>query len=549
MTFQDHWRTGRPMAVRDPISIGISIAAAFTGATGVFVPATILGLSTFNIIGTVAIGGLLAGAQFAVNRLSAATPGTFGDTVGLGVNAPEVRGNTQQSVPAQRIIYGRTRAGGAVFFLNTDKPPYLYLGLLLSARKVNSIKSLQIGDNAITFPTLVNNVGTDPLQIDGQTYVSGGSSRLKVCFREGSPSQPVDALLAAGFPSLDTNFRQRGIATATFRFEYGADEDDFSSMWGRVAVPNPLIDLEGTPVYDPRDPSQRYPSDWRDKADVADAMSTWQYRRSGVDVGRTAALVQADWLGFPSGVAYPPDQIRWDEIAAAANYDEELVGNLDGTFSHRHQIDGVVQLNQKPRDVMEAMLTANRGFIVQSKGRGWVESSKPKEPVLTINDSMLLRGFEFRDDKAKVDTVNTVRTRFTSPDREYQEVDGPTLIDEDALEADGEELAISISLPFTSDYRAAERLAKQYKEEARLPRALTCVIRLKGLGLKAGDVVLVASSIYTRMNGTYKIQTIGFLDDFSGLSLSLVETDEDIPRNWVAANDEVPFTLPAVGAS
>ncbi len=45
-----------------------------------------------------------------------------------------------------------------------------------------------------------------------------------------------------------------------FRFQFGDDQDDFQRMWGTgVSIPNPLIDIDGAPVYDPRDPTQFYP--------------------------------------------------------------------------------------------------------------------------------------------------------------------------------------------------------------------------------------------------------------------------------------------------
>lgn len=514
---------------RDPVSIGIAIISAFESVSGLAI-----GFEAASAIGYVAVGGLLVGAQYAINKLAARTPGPGGGGFGLGINAPDVHGNIQQSAPPQRILYGKSRIGGAVFFLNTDTPPFCYLGLLLSARRINRVVGLHIGTNDIVFPSIpANNTIGQPVPIAGQIYISG-TSRLFYCFRDGRDTQTIDALLQANFGALDTNFRQQGIATATFKFSYGASQSEFQQMWGNnVAIPNPLMDVEGALVYDPRDATQNIDDD-----------TTWKYSNN-------AALVQADWLHQPYGINLRTDQLRLDEIADAANFDDQLVGNADGTFSKRHTIDGVVQFDQSPRTVMEAMLTANRGFVVQSKGKGWVSSSQSRTPVLTIDDAILMAGFEFRDDKALADTVNVVRSRFSSSDREYQDIDGPVLTDAAAIAADNEELDVTIKLPFTSDYRAVERLAKQYKEEARLPRALTCTVKLRALGLEIGDCVRVYTRIaaFQRMNGFYSVQQLGFLDDFSGMNLSLTEYDPTIADNWVASVDETPFTLPNVGVA
>lgn len=512
---------------RDPLSVGIAVLSAAEAISGVAI-----GFEAAATVGSIVIGGAVLGANFALNSMLAQKPnnGDFGG----GINAPEVRGNIRQSAPAQRIIYGQTRVGGAVFFLNTDTPPYLYLGLLLSVRRISRILGLRIGENGIAFSSLSNNTIAQPNPFDGQYYISGGTSRLLCCFRDGSTSQPIDTLLHTYFPSLDTSFRQRGIATATFRFTYGADRNDFERMWGQVSVPSPLVNVQGAAVYDPRDATQS-----------VDDETTWRYSNN-------AALVQADWLRQSYGVNFPADRIDWDRIATAADYDDELVGNADGTMSKRHTINGVVTLDQKPRTVMESLLTANRGFVVQSRGRGWVASSTPREATATIHDAIIIGGFELRDDKAKRDTVNTVRTRFGASDREYQEIDGPVLQRDDLITNDEEQLDITVRLPFTTDYRAAQRLAKQYLDESRLPRALTCLVKItsKTLKIEIGDCVNVDfAAPFTRANTTYTVEDYAILADFSGIQLSLTEYDASIASDWTPAEDEQPFTLPALTLS
>jgi hypothetical protein len=519
------------MCLREPISSTALALSIFGG--GVATAAQVAFASAIISIGTTAV---IAGASYALQKTltDKQAPGFSPGDVGVGgINAPEVRGSVRQSSPAQRIIYGRTRVGGAVFFLDTETPPYLYLGLLLSSRRISAINGLRLSTNDITFLSteIAFNTVLTPFAAQGQVYIKNGNSRLWACFRDGDPDQTIDALLDADFPNLDGDFRQRGIATATFKFAYGDDRTDFEEMWGQVSLPAPQIDVDGAPVYDPRDPTQ-----------IEDDESTWRFSRN-------AALIQADWLRQPYGVNFPSDRIDWDRVADAASFDDELVGNADGTLSPRHTIDGVVTLNQKPREVMEAMLTANRGFVMQSRGRGWIASSRPRDPVLTIHDGLLLGGFEFRDDRAKRDTVNRVLTQFSSSDRQYQDIKGPVLERADLITEDEEELEATVRLPFTSDHRAAQRLSKQYLEESRLPRALTCRVKLDALGVEVGNCVRVYSEVYERMNGLYTIEELGFLDDFSGITLSLAEYDPSIAVDWNPETDEQEFELPELDVS
>lgn len=518
---------------QDPVSIGIALITGFEAVTGAAV-----GFTAASLVGSIAIGATVLGANYALAAINKPKTGS-GIGAATAINSPEARGNIQQSAPIQQWAYGEVRKGGAVFFLDDSKPPFLHLGLLLSGRQISGIRGIHIGINDIALPSFAFDLPLIPLDVDGQVYIKGGNSRLVMAFGAGRDDQALDPILANDFTSLDTSFRQRGIARAMFRFQFGDDTEDFQKMWGQgVSIPSPLIDLAGMPLYDPRDPSQRYPLDWRDAEDVADAMATWKYERDAKRVGRTAALAQADWLGHPDAVNYPVNRIRWDEIARAADFDEE----------RGHYIDGVVSLDQSPRTVMEAMLTANRGFMVQDRGYGWTSSSQPRDPVITIDDNMLMGGFEFQCDRAKADLVNEVRNRFSAAEREYQDVDGPVLTREDLIDVDGETFAKTVRLPFTSSSDAVQILSNQYLDEARLPRSLTCTIKVKAIGddVGPGKIARVDSRIYPQMNGDYSIESLGMLDDFSGLPISLREYDRDISvKNYPLQ----PFTLPDLTVS
>jgi len=532
-----YYSGGRPRDVpQDPFTIGATILG-FVGAGGLASTPLILGLTLGGAIGSIALGGLALGANYALAAINKPKGGGIGDAA--TINSPEARGSVQQSSPIKRWIYGRSRVGGAVSFFDDSKPPYLYLQLLLSDRRVSGVRGLHISTNDIMLSSFAFDTILTPLPVEGQIYVKSGVSRLHMDFGAGLDDQGISPLLASDFPNLESSFRQRCIARANFRFDFGDSAEEFEAMWGQgVSVPNPLIDVDGMPLYDPRDPSQRYPLDWRDAEDVADAMSSWKYIHNGREVGRTAALAQADWLGHPDGVNYPPGRIRWDEIGRAAEFDEE----------RGHQIDGMVTLDQSPRTALEAMLTANRGFCVQDRGFGWIGSSQPREPVTTIDDDMLLGGFEFQCDRAKADLVNQEASRFSAADREYQDVDGPVVTRDDLIEEDDELIPRTLRLPFTSDSDMVQILSNQYIDEARLKKSLNCNIKIKAIGdaIGAGRAVRVDSRLYPQMNGRYAVETMGFLDDFSGLSLGLREYDPTIAvRNYPLQ----PFELPDLDVS
>ncbi|MDG9698002.1 hypothetical protein QC281_49025, partial [Streptomyces sp. DH17] len=128
---------------------------------------------------------------------------------------------------------------------------------------------------------------------------------------------------------------QRGIATATFRYHYGTDFNEYTALWGQGSRPNPLLLVDGVAVPDPRNPSHILDWDPDDADSVAAAEASWSW-------SNTAALVQAHYLTQRYGGRIKPYRMKWDRVAEAADWDDGLIGRADGTMIKRHTIDGVV---------------------------------------------------------------------------------------------------------------------------------------------------------------------------------------------------------------
>lgn len=469
---------------------------------------------------TSGIGSLLiTGALVAGSRLISRGQST-GDA--YGVNAPEVRGSIRQAVPPQRVIYGYARVGGAMFFHDDLTPPYLMWGLLLSSRRVSGIDAYHVGDNLVMFNP-AGEVQTEPYII-----LSTAEVRLWSSFRDGDPDQAEDALIALHRPDIFSEFRQRATATAVFRAKYGADIDDFQAMWGQgVSIPNILMDVRGCGVHDPRVPT----SDPDDE-------TTWPF-------SNTASLIQADFLRQPYGGRLAQTKIRWDEVADAANYDDELVATASGALQKRYTIDGVINLDQNPSAIIESMLTANRGFVASNQGRVWVTSSRPRDPVLTISDDMMRGGVVYQETKRRDSLLNKVRVRFVAPDREYSTADGPIHEDTDYLADDGQTFEATLALPFTLGHERAQRISVIQLRESRAQKGITTALPVnkRTLGLRPGHVVTVESALVARMSGLYQVEAIGFSDDFGQRPVTLAEYDGTRANEYDAASDEYPFVL------
>lgn len=479
---------------------------------------------------TAAVG--LSYAQSALARTLTDKSGGAAPDTPAAINTPAVRGNVKQETPDQRVPVGETRTGGAMFLYEV-KPPYLYVGFLYSPITITKFVSLYCGERLLKFGFLRPNEIVSPVRLDGQPDYP---ARLELCVQLGTLDQGVNPLIARDLPECGDRFMTPGVANAVFRCDYGADADEFLALWGNVTVPNFQWVVQGVRVADPRVPGCRLDFDPRDPEELFAALDTWRYSDN-------AALIQNWWAMMPFGLNAGPKRINW--VRESIDFDDESVGLKGGGFQPRHTVSAVLSLSDKPNTVLDALMTANRGFASQHAGRFEVYSSQPREPVLTITDAMLVGAFEFRRIKPKRELVNIARCEAIAPERDFQSAEFPVLRRDDYVERDGEEFEQSVRLPVTPGNQRAQRLLKGFLAEARLERFLTCNVTLEAYGLREGMIVRRHSETgrYSAQNGLYSVEEWGLAADRSSMSLSLSEFDPSIARDWDPETDEMPFVL------
>jgi hypothetical protein len=367
-----------------------------------------------------------------------------------------------------------------------------------------------------------------------RTFTNSTAYRyLRIQFEEqsagGGMIHVVGLAQALLFSSGNRKFLQSGIATAVFRYHFGANTTEFTQLWGQVSRPVAYFNVRGAAAYDPRDATQS----------LSDP-TTWKFTNN-------ATLCQAYYLTQPWGGRIPTANILWDKITDSANYDDQPVACKDGTYIKRYTIDGVLTLNEKPYDVVPKLLTANRGLLCESAGKVWISSSKPKTPTFTISDKIIAGSFQFQSAKAKRDLVNKLQVRFVATEQDYQVIDGPILSRTDLQASDQEILPATLELDYTLDNRRAQRLQKAFLESSRLGKTITVPVDISLLANiddeLLGSVGNFASVLWPQLNGQYQVTGWGFSDDFSSISLALTQYDGSIETDWNAAVDEQPFTL------
>ena len=430
----------------------------------------------------------------------------------------------KQAIPPQRLVLGRTAAAGALFFYRVKKP-YLYYGFLLASHECGELESIFINGHTVA-------IGPDGFATSSP-YSDGSNQYIKASYRNGDIDQAIDPIIAADFPDMPTTFRQRGHATIVVRAHYGfggtreAQDDDHKEKYGDSGSFNPVFRFKGAKVYDPRDVSQT----------LADP-DTWKWSDN-------AALCLCRYLThrWPDTQILTTDQIDWSKVAVAADDCDQWQACKDGTSIRTSTVNGIVQSNDEPFDVIESMKLAMTGTLVLDRGKVYPVALSKKEPIGTLHVGMIRGGFQYIAEPRRRDTANIVTTNFVSGDREFQTVTGPVIRNEDFIAADGRAREIAINLSYVEDHRRAQRKAYIDLMRSRLGRTLSCQISMEGFDWNISDVVRVDfPEPLHRPNGLYLLNRKVWNDSASAFDIVLTEYDATI-LDWSPATQESDFTV------
>ncbi len=288
-------------------------------------------------------------------------------------------------------------------------------------------------------------------------------SPYRISFHTGSPSQLADPLLVSEVEEWTTNHKLSGIAYVYARLQWGDD------VWGD-GVPNISAVLDGKSVYDPRSGLTEFSNNW--------------------------ALCINDYLKDADGLGATDSEVDEANIIAAANACDELVPiDTLGATQRRYTLDGVVDLNQSPRSILDQMLTAGAGSLSYTQGVFKLFAGVYTAPVKTLTVNDLSGSIRVRPKPSMMDSFNAVKGVFADPDHYWEASDFPPVTNSFYETQDGgERRYIDIELPFTTNSIRAQRLAKIMLEKSRQGITVSWPGNLSGLELEPLDTVRVSVS-------------------------------------------------------
>lgn len=418
--------------------------------------AAAVGTASAAVAGTLIAGSILT--TFAVNFGASMVLGLASKALSPKAKAPTVTLREdrtlmiRQPVVARRLIVGQARVSGPLVFIHSyNNNEYLHLVIALASNRLHSIGTVYFDDVPETDARFVGLV--------------------RVNRHLGAADQTADAdLVAESGGKWTVEHRLRGIAYLSVRLK-----------WSDQAWPGGLPSIS---------------------CDVEGADELTDPRTGGTGYSRNAALAIRWYLRHPLGLGVGADEIDDSFFAAAANVSDEGVSRADGSAEPRYMVDGLIDTDRPPQQILQELLTACGGRLVYAGGKWRLLAGAWQSPGWTLAEGDVTGPIRIATRVSRREAFNGVKGVYVSPANHWQPSDYPAVASDAAMaEMGGERVWRDHPLPYTISSSAAQRLAKIELLRARQPLTVAVPATLAAMRCQAGDVIRVSN---TRMGWAAK---------------------------------------------
>jgi hypothetical protein len=468
------------------VATGVGMLTGAVGAGGAFAGFA-AGTASAYFATSLVTTFVLGAASYALSKKA-----QDGNALGGGALA-----STRDALAPHKVIYGRSRLGGTIVYLeSTSDNKYLHAVLALAGHEIDAIEKFYFGDEEVT--------------IDGSGNVSGGtySGKARIQYKLGTADQTAFSdLVSESDSNWTTNHRLRGRAAVYIRLEY--DQDVYPN-----GMPNFSFLVRGKKVYDPRSDT-----------------TVWS---------NNPALCVADYLTnsqYGLGADYDTE-IDETALIAAANVCDTDVALDAGGSENKYELNGFFTTSSTPEEVINQMLTSMAGKAVWSSGKWRIIAGSYYTPTLTFDEDDLRGGFTVQTLVSRRENFNSVKGVFVSSENAYISTDFPSITSATYVAEDGEEVYKNIQLPFTTSVTMAQRLAKIELLKARQQITLTLPLKLNGLQANVGDIVQINNTRLGWSAKKFEVVSMNMaIGDTLGVDLELREISEDV-FDWAASEEQ-----------
>lgn len=181
-------------------------------------------------------------------------------------------------------------------------------------------------------------------------------------------------------------------------------------------------------------------------------------------------------------------------------------GTITMTFydEPRYRLNGAFALSEKPQAVIERMLVAMAGTLIQSGGVWYVYAGAYTAPTLTLDEDDFASGMQIQTNLSRRDNANAVKGSFTDPSSRYQPIDFPPFVSQTYFQEDGgERVWRDLDLTaFVMSATQAQRLAKIDLINTRVGLTVQARFKLSAFRMMTGATVAIT---HAQMGWTAKV--------------------------------------------
>jgi len=472
------------------VAAGIGTGTAF--AAGGTISTLFAGGAAISYATVAAYAIYTAGTMWALKQLTPDLPTP---------SSPDLSNRLQPDSPKQ-VIYGRTRVGGAITYIESvDNNSNLLQVICIAGHPVEEIEDIYINDTRVAKANVGGGVATGGL-VDHPDWKDGVNQVIKVFKGNGSNNTTaLNDLYVLTDNSTDVNstdFTGNGTSFLFTDFEY--NQKVFTN-----GIPTINAVVKGRKIYDPRkdSTSDAYDASLGVSTHRKTTESTWEYSNN-------PALCILDYLTQEHGLNVGYDEIDDVEWATEADICEEQVTEYsEGEavwLNDRYNLNGVFTRDMAPQEIIPAMLSSCAGSLFYAQGKWVLRVGEYRTPISPVFDEGDLRGPMSIDTKtSRRDLYNSVTGKvsaefdFTDPSTSSEIDFIPTdypMVTSSVLEAEdgGVRNTLELPLPFTTDLLQAQRIAKQTLFRTREQIVVNARFGLKAFQARVGDNIKLTNS-------------------------------------------------------
>ena len=449
--------------------------------------------------GSWAAGTLIAGSiatTFAVNfALSAVAKALQPKPPSLDFNPKDNTVTVKSPISSRKMIYGKTRVGGTVVFIDStgDTNEYLHMVIALAGHEIEALDEVYFDDELVAVGTSVQGDYTDTVRIN---------------FHDGSQTT-ADSDLVSESSNWTADHKLLDVAYLYVRIKF--DQDLYTG------IPNISAVVRGKKVYNPDTEVTEY--------------------------SNNPALCILDYLKDTKyGLGVTDEEINYDSFVSAYTLSNQNVDLDAGGVQSRYTLDGVVDTESTPKDIIQQMLTSLAGTLTYSGGEFFLKGGAYTSSSGTITNDDITGPLSIQTRRPRRELFNAVKGVFSSVDDNYILADYPPVISSAYALEDGDPSYLDVGLPYTTDAARAQRLAKLNLLRSRKQITVSLPCNLSAMKYKAGDTIAVTNSRLGWTAKEFEVTGWKFSLDSSGMlgvTIACIETAEAI-YDWTT-DDETPF--------